>query len=47
VTREGGNTVCPNCARTIIRRSWHKVEACEVDHGRCLHCNAEIPGRFD
>jgi len=23
ITREGGNTTCPNCRRTIIQRSWH------------------------
>jgi pyruvate formate lyase activating enzyme len=47
VTREGGNTTCPGCGRILIRRSWHRVEHCEVVHGRCPHCNATIAGRFD
>jgi pyruvate formate lyase activating enzyme len=47
VTREGGNTVCPGCGRVIIRRSWHHVETCEVESGRCLHCKTAIAGRFD
>jgi pyruvate formate lyase activating enzyme len=47
VTPEGGNTICPGCHRTIIRRSWQSVESCDIAHGRCLHCNAVIAGRFD
>jgi pyruvate formate lyase activating enzyme len=47
VTKEGGNTVCPTCRSVIIRRSWHQVESCEVQSGRCPHCNAAIAGRFD
>jgi pyruvate formate lyase activating enzyme len=47
VSREGGNTACPGCGRIIIRRSWHSLESCEIKHGRCLHCNAEIAGRFE
>jgi pyruvate formate lyase activating enzyme len=47
VTPEGGNTLCPECHRTIIRRSWHQVESCDVAAGRCLHCSAPIAGRFD
>ncbi len=47
VTPEGGNTVCPHCGHTIIRRSWHEVECCEVQQGRCIRCQTMIPGRFD
>ncbi|HVJ06110.1 MAG TPA: AmmeMemoRadiSam system radical SAM enzyme [Candidatus Saccharimonadales bacterium] len=47
VTPEGGNTVCPHCGHTIIRRSWHQVESCEIAQGRCMHCQTVIPGRFD
>jgi pyruvate formate lyase activating enzyme len=47
VTPEGGNTTCPGCKRTIVRRSWHRVESCDIEHGKCLHCGTEIPGRFD
>ncbi len=47
VTPEGGNTVCPGCKRTVVQRSWHRVESCDIEHGRCLHCGTEIPGRFD
>ncbi len=47
VTPEGGNTVCPHCGYTIIRRSWHEVESCELEQGRCIKCKTVIPGRFD
>jgi pyruvate formate lyase activating enzyme len=47
VTRDGGDTTCPNCGHTIIHRSWHRVESCEIEQGHCLHCKTEIPGRFD
>jgi pyruvate formate lyase activating enzyme len=47
VTPDGGNTLCPGCHRTIIRRSWHQIESCDITAGRCLHCNTPIAGRFD
>jgi pyruvate formate lyase activating enzyme len=47
VTPDGGNTICPGCKREIIRRSWHAVERCDVEHGKCLHCGTAIAGRFD
>jgi pyruvate formate lyase activating enzyme len=47
VTPDGGNTFCPGCHRTIIRRSWHQIESCDIAAGRCLHCNTPIAGRFD
>ena len=47
VSRDGSNTTCPGCGRIVIRRSWHSLESCEIKHGRCLHCNAEIAGRFE
>jgi pyruvate formate lyase activating enzyme len=47
LTPEGGNTICPGCKRAIIRRSWHRVESCDIQHGSCLHCGTAIPGKFD
>jgi pyruvate formate lyase activating enzyme len=47
LTRDGGNTQCPNCSRTLIRRSWHRIEEIAIVNGRCRNCNTEIAGEFD
>lgn len=47
LTREAGNTLCPNCHKTLIRRSWHRIEEVAVSEGRCRYCNAVIAGEFD
>lgn len=47
LTREGGNTLCPACHRTLIRRTWHRVEHVEIVNGRCAHCGEKIAGRWD
>jgi len=47
LTRDGGNTRCPACGKTLIRRSWHRVEEVAIDHGHCRHCGADIVGEFD
>jgi len=47
LTRDGGNTRCPECGKTLIRRSWHRVEDIAIDKGRCIHCDAVIAGDFD
>ena len=47
VTRDGGTTLCPNCHRTLVRRSWHRVEEMNLEGGRCRFCQTEIAGRWD
>jgi pyruvate formate lyase activating enzyme len=47
LTRDGGNTQCPSCRRTLIRRTWHRIEEIAVEQGHCRYCNAEIAGEFD
>jgi pyruvate formate lyase activating enzyme len=47
LTRDGGNTKCPGCGKTLIRRSWHRIEEIAIANGRCIHCNTVIAGEFD
>jgi pyruvate formate lyase activating enzyme len=47
LTRDGGNTRCPGCGKTLIRRSWHQIEEIAIEHGRCIHCSTEIAGEWD
>jgi pyruvate formate lyase activating enzyme len=47
LTRDGGNTRCPKCGKTLIRRSWHRIEEIAIVGGRCRYCNTEIAGEFD
>jgi pyruvate formate lyase activating enzyme len=42
---EGQTTRCPNCRRTLIRRSWHDVLEYDLDGNRC-QCGQTIPGVF-
>jgi pyruvate formate lyase activating enzyme len=46
LTRDGGNTQCPSCGKTLIRRTWHRVEEISIDHGHCRYCGADIAGEF-
>jgi pyruvate formate lyase activating enzyme len=44
----GGSTFCPACEALLIERDWYKLGTYALtDDGRCRHCNAAIPGRFD
>ncbi len=47
LTRDAGNTRCPECGKTLIRRSWHRVEDIFIDQGCCRHCGFRIAGEFD
>ncbi|MDR3763738.1 MAG: AmmeMemoRadiSam system radical SAM enzyme [Acidobacteriota bacterium] len=47
LTRDGGNTHCPACHRTLVRRNWHRVDHVEIVSGCCAHCGQEIPGQWD
>ena len=43
---ESEDTHCPECQRTILRRSGFFVEENRVKDGRCPHCGASIAGIF-
>ncbi|MGH9455745.1 MAG: AmmeMemoRadiSam system radical SAM enzyme, partial [Terriglobia bacterium] len=44
---DGGNTVCPGCKRTLVKRWWHKVSGVRISQdGRCEFCGTHIPGYF-
>ncbi len=44
---DGGNTVCPACKRTVVKRWWHEVSGLRIrENGRCEFCGARIPGYF-
>jgi len=46
--RTGGTTFCPGCRKPLIERDWHEILRYEVSaEGRCPHCDAQVPGRFD
>lgn len=38
------NTICPNCGKTIIRRSGYTIIENNVDAGRCRFCRTRIAG---
>ncbi|MGH9325767.1 MAG: AmmeMemoRadiSam system radical SAM enzyme [Terriglobia bacterium] len=47
VYSEGGNTLCPGCRRTIVKRWWHKVSGVHISQeGHCEFCGTKIPGYF-
>lgn len=42
---DGANTICPACRATLIRRSWHTVEANLLGStGSCPDCSLQVPG---
>jgi len=43
---DGGNTICPGCRQTIIKRSWHSVMTNKLKDGRCSNCGTKIAGVF-
>ena len=46
--RTGGTTFCPACAQPVIERDWHEILGYALTpDGRCRHCDAELPGRFE
>jgi pyruvate formate lyase activating enzyme len=45
--REGSSTWCPGCGALLIERDWYELGAWHLtDDGRCLNCDARLPGRF-
>jgi pyruvate formate lyase activating enzyme len=46
--RTGGTTFCPGCGKGVIVRDWHDIERYDLTpEGRCRHCAAQLPGRFE
>lgn len=43
----GENTRCPECGRTVIKRSALRLEALELIQGRCRHCGCRLGRYFD
>ncbi len=44
---DGGNTICPGCKRTLVKRWWHQVSDVRItEEGECQYCGAQIPGYF-
>jgi pyruvate formate lyase activating enzyme len=41
-----GDTICPGCAKVLIRRSWHEVLENSLRGGACPACGQAIPGRW-
>jgi len=41
---EGENTVCPNCGKTVVRRSGYHVDENNIVDGRCSFCDTHING---
>ncbi len=39
-----GDTLCPQCGRTIAMRDIYAVTRLELDDGRCRHCRTPIAG---
>jgi len=47
IVSEAGNTSCPGCRRTIVRRSWHRVSDVRINEdGTCQSCGYKIAGYF-
>ena len=54
IISDGGNTLCPGCGETLIRRSWHNVLENKLsaegrassNAGACPRCGHRIPGRW-
>ncbi len=46
--RTGGTTFCRGCGKPVIARDWHEILRYDVGaDGRCKHCDAPLPGRFE
>jgi pyruvate formate lyase activating enzyme len=44
---DGGNTICPGCRRTILKRWWHQVSEVHISpEGMCTYCGQVISGHF-
>ncbi len=42
----GNDTFCPNCKKLLIKREIFSVLEYNIKQGKCVFCNAVIPGLF-
>lgn len=42
----GNDTFCPSCKKLLIKREVFSVSEYNIKQGRCVFCNAAIPGLF-
>jgi AmmeMemoRadiSam system radical SAM enzyme/AmmeMemoRadiSam system protein B/AmmeMemoRadiSam system protein A len=45
--RSRQSTYCLNCDQVLIERDQYYLGIYALDHDRCRHCGAQVPGRFD
>ena len=43
---DAGNTICPSCGQTVIRRSRFRATENKISNQRCKFCRHEIPGIY-
>ncbi|MFO0901727.1 MAG: AmmeMemoRadiSam system radical SAM enzyme [Pirellulales bacterium] len=43
---ERQSTYCANCGQLLIERNWYELGRYHLQHHRCTHCQAVLPGRF-
>jgi pyruvate formate lyase activating enzyme len=45
---DGGTTFCPTCGEALIVRDWYEILSYGLTaDGRCSHCHATVPGRYE
>lgn len=45
--REHQSTCCPGCGRRVVERDGYYIGTYALEQDRCMHCGAQIAGRFD
>ena len=43
----GTQTYCHQCQKVIVRRNGYRIKEIHMRNGKCIYCNAPIPGRWD
>ncbi|MFO8058012.1 MAG: AmmeMemoRadiSam system radical SAM enzyme [bacterium] len=41
---QGGDTICPECGKTVIRRRGYSILEYKIEKGSCAYCGKKIPG---
>jgi pyruvate formate lyase activating enzyme len=45
---DGGTTFCPGCGEALIVRDWYDILSYALTpEGRCMRCDAAVPGRYE
>ena len=42
--RQGENTLCPKCGKTVLEREGFTIKNDHIRHGRCEYCHQPIAG---